>query len=68
MVQAWGGCVLIGVPTGEASGLFVIDVDSARHEEATDWLERWSPHLPETRLSWVPTYFSTSHLKGGSNG
>jgi Bifunctional DNA primase/polymerase, N-terminal len=40
---------LIGVPTGEASGLFVIDIDSGRHEEANDWFERWSPNLPETR-------------------
>jgi hypothetical protein len=40
---------LVGVPTGEASGIFVIDIDSARHNEANDWLERWSPYLPETR-------------------
>jgi Bifunctional DNA primase/polymerase, N-terminal len=40
---------LVAVPTGEASGLFAIDVDSARHEEANDWLERHSPYLPETR-------------------
>jgi hypothetical protein len=38
---------LVGVPTGEASGLFVVDVDSARHEEANDWLEH--SHLPATR-------------------
>lgn len=31
---------LVGVPTGQASGIFVIDVDSARHDEANDWLER----------------------------
>jgi hypothetical protein len=40
---------LIGVPTGEASGLFVVDIDSGRHEEANDWLERHSPYLPDTR-------------------
>jgi Bifunctional DNA primase/polymerase, N-terminal len=40
---------LVGVPTGEASGLFVIDIDSARHDEANDWLERYSPYLPDTR-------------------
>jgi Bifunctional DNA primase/polymerase, N-terminal len=40
---------LVGVPTGEASGLFVIDVDSGRHVEAQDWLERVSPDLPPTR-------------------
>jgi hypothetical protein len=40
---------LVAVPTGEASGLFVIDLDGARHVEAKDWLERYSPYLPETR-------------------
>ena len=40
---------LVGVPTGEKSGLFVIDVDSGRHDEANDWLERYSPYLPDTR-------------------
>jgi hypothetical protein len=40
---------LVGVPTGEVSGLFVVDVDNARHEEANDWLDRHSPYLPETR-------------------
>jgi hypothetical protein len=40
---------LVGVPTGEKSGLFVIDVDSGRHDEANDWLERYSPYLSDTR-------------------
>ena len=40
---------LIGVPTGEASGLFVLDIDSPRHIEAAEWLERCAPYLPETR-------------------
>ena len=40
---------LVGVPTGQASGIFVVDIDSGRHDEATDWFERWSPYLPETR-------------------
>lgn len=38
---------LIGVPTGEASGIFVVDIDSAKHPEADEWLERH--HLPRTR-------------------
>src|SRR5690348_5328695 len=41
--------VRIGVPTGEASGLFVLDVDTARHPEAVQWLEHFAPHLPQTR-------------------
>jgi Bifunctional DNA primase/polymerase, N-terminal len=40
---------LVGVPTGDPSGIFVIDIDSGRHDEAEDWLERHSPYLPETR-------------------
>jgi hypothetical protein len=40
---------LVGVPTGEPSGLFVVDVDCGKHPEAQDWLERVSPSLPETR-------------------
>jgi hypothetical protein len=40
---------LVGVPTGEPSGLFVIDIDCGKHPEAQDWLEAVSPSLPETR-------------------
>jgi hypothetical protein len=41
---------LVGVPTGEPSGVFVIDIDSVKHTEADEWLERHSPYLPRTRL------------------
>lgn len=40
---------LIGVPTGAVTGIFVLDVDSAKHDTAADWLERHAPYLPETR-------------------
>src|SRR5450631_4082909 len=40
---------LIGVPTGKVTGLFVVDIDSPRHIEAAEWLERFAPFLPETR-------------------
>ena len=40
---------LVGVPTGESSGIFVVDVDSAKHVEAQEWLECQSPQLPDTR-------------------
>ena len=40
---------LIGVPTGTASGIFVLDVDSAKHDTAVEWLERHAAYLPETR-------------------
>jgi Bifunctional DNA primase/polymerase, N-terminal len=45
----WWPDAVVGVPTGEASGIFVIDIDSGRHSEANDWLERRSPYLPDTR-------------------
>jgi hypothetical protein len=51
---------LVGVPTGEASGLFVIDVDSGRHLEAQAWLERVSPDLPPTR--WHATKSGGWHI------
>jgi hypothetical protein len=34
---------LIGVPTGELSGFDALDVDSAKHPEAADWLRGWGP-------------------------
>jgi hypothetical protein len=40
---------LVGVPTGAVCGLFVLDIDSPRHVEAAEWLERCAPYLPETR-------------------
>jgi hypothetical protein len=40
---------LVGVPTGEATGLFVVDVDSAKHPEAQAWLNRNSAHLNTRR-------------------
>jgi hypothetical protein len=40
---------LIGVPTGAAAGIFVLDIDSAKHPEAEEWLERHAPYLPDTR-------------------
>src|SRR5262245_38014924 len=41
--------VLVGVPTGEQSGIFVLDIDSARHSEAAVWLSHCASHLPDTR-------------------
>jgi hypothetical protein len=41
---------LVGVPTGEPSGIFVLDIDSAKHPQADDWLEQQAPYMPETRI------------------
>ena len=40
---------LIGVPTGAVTGIFVLDVDTAKHDTAAEWLERYASYLPETR-------------------
>ncbi|MCW2218315.1 hypothetical protein M2232_001847 [Bradyrhizobium japonicum] len=40
---------LVGVPTGKATGIFVVDVDTAKHDTAADWLKRHTQDLPETR-------------------
>jgi hypothetical protein len=40
---------LVGVPTGSASGIFVVDIDGPKHESAEEWLERHAPTLPDTR-------------------
>jgi Bifunctional DNA primase/polymerase, N-terminal len=40
---------LVGVPTGTASGIFVVDLDTAKHPEADEWLERHAAYIPETR-------------------
>jgi hypothetical protein len=46
---AWPG-ERIGVPMNEESGLFCLDVDSAKHPEAGQWLERHMHLMPETRV------------------
>jgi hypothetical protein len=40
---------LIGVPTGAVTSIFVLDVDSVKHQTAAEWIERQAPYLPETR-------------------
>ena len=41
---------LIGVPTGEASGLDVLDIDAPRHLEAAEWWSAHRDHLPLTKI------------------
>jgi Bifunctional DNA primase/polymerase, N-terminal len=40
---------LIGVPTGEASGIDVLDIDS-KHEQAFEWCKAHHERLPKTRV------------------
>ena len=42
--------VRIGIPTGEASGLFCLDVDTARHPEAVQWHDKFLQEIPATRV------------------
>jgi Bifunctional DNA primase/polymerase, N-terminal len=41
---------LVGVPTGEASGIDVLDIDAPRHPEAANWFAARRDRLPETRI------------------
>jgi hypothetical protein len=41
---------LIGVPTGEVSGFNVLDFDTAKHPEASDWWRDNYGRLPRTRM------------------
>jgi Bifunctional DNA primase/polymerase, N-terminal len=41
---------LVGVRTGEASGLSVLDIDTAKHREAEIWFAAHRARLPVTRM------------------
>jgi len=41
---------LVGVPTGEMSGVAVLDLDTAKHAEAAEWLDAHKAKLPVTRV------------------
>jgi hypothetical protein len=41
---------LVGVPTGEASGLSILDIDNAKHPEAQAWFATHRARLPVTRM------------------
>jgi hypothetical protein len=40
---------LVGMPTGEASGIDALDIDAPRHPEAAEWWARHHYRLPTTR-------------------
>jgi hypothetical protein len=40
----------IGIPMGEASGLFCLDIDDIKHPEAGEWLELNRHRFPKTRV------------------
>lgn len=48
--RMWHRCggSLIAMPCGEISDRFVVDVDSAKHPEAAEWLERHAAYLGDT--------------------
>jgi hypothetical protein len=43
------GAPLVGVATGIMSGIDILDIDTARHPEATAWLKTNRARLPKTR-------------------
>jgi hypothetical protein len=46
---------LIGVATGEVSGIDVLDIDAPRHPEAAAWFEENRDRLPPTRTHCTPS-------------
>ena len=46
---AHSAAVLIGVPTGPASGFVVVDVDVEDGKRGMEWLERRADAIPNTR-------------------
>jgi hypothetical protein len=61
---------LVGVPTGEASGLSVFDYDGQRHSEARAWLAAYRVQLPTTRIHRTRSgdlHFLFEHAPGVRN-
>jgi hypothetical protein len=58
---------LVGVRTGKASGLSVLDIDHRRHREAGVWLAAHRARLPETRIHRTRSgglHFVFGHIPG----
>jgi hypothetical protein len=61
---------LVGVPTGDASGLSVLDADTAKHPEAAAWLAAHRAQLPATRIHRTRSgglHFVFQHAAGVRN-
>jgi len=61
---------LVGVRTGEASGLSVFDIDRAKHPEAEIWLSAHRNRLPTTRIHQTRSgglHFIFRHVPGVRN-
>jgi Bifunctional DNA primase/polymerase, N-terminal len=62
--------LLVGVPTGEASGLSVLDIDGPKHPEADVWLAACRAQLPTTRIHRTRSggfHFVFRHVLGVRN-
>jgi hypothetical protein len=58
---------LVGMRTGVASGLSVLDIDSTKHPEAQAWLTAHRAQLPETRIHRTRSgglHFVFRHMPG----
>jgi hypothetical protein len=61
---------LVGVRTGEASGLSVMDIDGPRHPEAEAWFAAHRAQLPATRIHRTRSgglLFLFQHARGVRN-
>jgi hypothetical protein len=61
---------LVGVRTGEASGLSVLDIDGPKHPEADVWLAAHRAQLPVTRIHRTRSgglHFVFRHVSGVRN-
>jgi len=61
---------LVGVRTGEASGLSVMDIDGPRHPEAEAWFAAHRAQLPATRIDRTRSgglHFLFQHARGVRN-
>ena len=61
---------LVGVRTGEASGLSVLDIDQPKHPEAEGWLAAHRAQLPPTRIHQTRSgglHFVFRHIPGLRN-
>ncbi len=68
MFLAYSAATLIGVATGEFSGLDILDLDSNKHPSLVrEWLQEYRPLLPETRAHRTQSggvHYVFEHLTG----
>jgi hypothetical protein len=68
MFLAYGAATLIGIATGEYSGLDILDLDPGKHPDLVRaWLAKYKPFLPPTRAHRTQSggvHYVFEHLTG----